>query len=105
MAYERPLAFVNSYVPARLLEKVPRDRLLKLPQPGSSRTGWADKIAGLKLVASAKLCGPPGFGAPGILTGSPVLLVERNYLATKKKLVSGTAGFDRSVICLVMRSS
>ena len=95
MAYGRPLAFVNSYAPAHLLEKVPRDRLLKHPLTGIIEDRLGHKIAGLKLVVSAKLADHQVAAHLEIPTGSPVLLVERNYLH-KRKLVLRTAGFYRS---------
>ncbi len=95
MAYGRPLAFVNSYVPARMLDKVPRDRLLKQPLTNIIEDRLGIKIAGLKLVVSAKLADHQVSAHLEIPTGSPVLFVERNYLH-KKKLVLRTAGFYRS---------
>jgi GntR family transcriptional regulator len=95
MAYGRPLAFVNSYVPARVLDKVPRDRLLKQPLTNIIEDRLGLKVAGLKLVVSAKLADRQVSTHLEIPTGSPVLFVERNYLH-KKKLILRTAGFYRS---------
>jgi GntR family transcriptional regulator len=95
MAYGRPLAFVNSYVPASVLAKVPRDRLLKHPLTKIIEDRLRTKVAGLKLVVSAKLANRDVSAYLGIPTGSPVLFVERNY-SHKRKLVLRTAGFYRS---------
>jgi GntR family transcriptional regulator len=95
MAYGRPLAFVNSYVPARVFDKVPRNRLLKQPLTNIIEDRLGIKVAGLKLVVSAKLSDRQVSEHLAIPTGSPVLFVERNYLH-KKKLVLRTAGFYRS---------
>lgn len=95
MAYGRPLAFVTSYVPARVLDKVPRDRLLKQPLTNIIEDRLGLKVAGLKLVVSAKLADRQVSAHLEIPTGSPVLFVERNYLH-KKKLILRTAGFYRS---------
>jgi GntR family transcriptional regulator len=95
MAYGRPLAFVNSYVPARVLDKVPGNRLLKQPLTNIIEDRLGIKVAGLKLVVSAKLADRQVSTHLEIPTGSPVLFVERNYLH-KRKLVLRTAGFYRS---------
>ena len=95
MAYGRPLAFVNSYVPARLLDKVPRDWLRKQPLTNIIEDRLGVKVAGLKLVVSAKLADHRISAHLEIPTGSPVLFVERNYVH-KKKLLLRTAGFYRS---------
>jgi GntR family transcriptional regulator len=95
MAYGRPLAFVNSYVPAGMLDKVPRDRLLKQPLTNIIEERRGIKVASLKLVVSAKLADRQVSAHLDIPTGSPVLFVERNYLH-KKKLLIRTAGFYRS---------
>jgi GntR family transcriptional regulator len=95
MAYGRPLAFVNSYVPARVLHKVSRDRLFKHPLTSIIEDQLGHKVAGLKLVVSAKLADRDLSAQLEIPTGSPVLFVERNYLH-KKKLVLRTVGFYRS---------
>lgn len=95
MAYGRPLAFVNSYVPARLLDKVAPDRLLQQPLTGIIEERLGHKVAGLKLVVSAKLAERQVSAQLEIPTGSPVLFVERNYLH-KTTLVLRTAGFYRS---------
>jgi len=95
MAYDRPLAFVNSYVPARVLDKVPRDRLLKQPLTSIIEGRLGIKVAGLKLVVSAKLSDHQVSAHLEIPTGSPILFVERNYLH-RKKLLLRTAGFYRS---------
>jgi GntR family transcriptional regulator len=95
MAYGRPLAFVNSYVPARVLDKVPGDRLLKQPLTNIIEDRLGIKVAGLKLVVTAKLADRQVSTHLEIPTGSPVLFVERNYLH-KRKLVLRTAGFYRS---------
>jgi DNA-binding GntR family transcriptional regulator len=95
MAYGRPLAFVNSYVPAGMLDKVPRDRLLKQPLTNIIEERRGITVASLKLVVSAKLADRQVSAHLDIPTGSPVLFVERNYLH-KKKLLLRTAGFYRS---------
>jgi len=95
IAYGRPLAFVTSYVPARLLEKIPRDKLLKHPLTKIIEDRLGHKVAGLKLVISAKLADRQVSTHLQIPTGSPVLFVERNYVH-KRKLFLRTAGFYRS---------
>ncbi len=95
MAHGRPLAFVNSYVPAHALENVPRKSLLRQPLTSVIEDRLGIKIAGLKLVVSAKLADSEVSAHLEIPSGSPVLFVERNYLH-KKKLLLRTAGFYRS---------
>jgi GntR family transcriptional regulator len=95
MAYGRPLAFVNSYVSAPVLRKVPRDKLLKHPLTSIIEDQLGHKVAGLKLVVSAKLADRDVSAHLEIPTGSPVLFVERNYLH-KKTLILRTVGFYRS---------
>ncbi len=95
MAYGRPLAFVNSYVPACVLDKVPRARLLKQPLTNIIEDRLGSKVTGLKLVVSAKLADQQVSAHLEIPTGSPVLFVERNYVH-KKRLILRTAGFYRS---------
>jgi GntR family transcriptional regulator len=95
MAYGRPLAFVNSYVPTRVLDKVAKGRLLKQPLTKIIEDRLGTKVAGLKLIVSAKLANHQVSAHLEIPTGSPVLLVERNYLR-RKKLILRTVGFYRS---------
>ncbi|HXV47821.1 MAG TPA: GntR family transcriptional regulator [Candidatus Binatia bacterium] len=95
IAHGRPLAFVNSYLPARLLEQMPRNSLLKQPLTAIIEDRLGAKIAGLKLVVSAKLADDETAAQLAIPTGSPVLFVERNYLH-KKKLLLRTTGYYRS---------
>jgi GntR family transcriptional regulator len=95
MAHGRSLAFVNSYVPAHALENVPRKSMLSQPLTGIIEDQLGIKIAGLKLVVSAKLADSEVSAHLEIPSGSPVLFVERNYLH-KKKLLLRTAGFYRS---------
>jgi GntR family transcriptional regulator len=95
IAYGRPLAFVNSYVPARVLHKVSRDRLFKDSLTSIIEDRLGHKVAGLKLVVSAKLASKEVAAHLEIPAGSPVLFVERNYLH-RATLVLRTAGFYRS---------
>lgn len=95
LAHGRPLAYVNSYLPARAIANVPRERLLKEPLTGILEDRLGIKIAGLKLVVSAKLADSEVSAYLEIPSGSPVLFVERNYLH-KKQLLLRTAGFYRS---------
>ena len=78
IAYGRPLAFVNSFVPARLLNKTARGRLLRHPLTKIIEDRLGHKVAGLTLVVSAKLADRQVSTHLSIPTGSPVLLVERN---------------------------
>ena len=102
MAYGRPLAFVHSYVPARVLDKVPRERLLKQPLTTVIEDRLAIKVAGLKLVVSAKLSDRQVSAHLEIPTGSPVLFVERNYLHKKRLVCVRPASI--AAICLATRS-
>ena len=95
MAHGRPLAFVNSYLPARVLANIPRNSFIRQPLTAIIENRLGVKIAGLKLVVSAKLANEEVATQLEIPTGSPVLFVERNYLH-KKKLILRTAGFYRS---------
>jgi len=95
MAYGRPLAFVTSYVPSCMFEKVPKDRLHKDPLTSIIEDRLRVKVAGLKLVVSAKLSDREVSSRLEIPAGSPVLFVERNY-SHKKKLLLRTSGFYRS---------
>ncbi len=95
MAHGRPLAFVNSYLPAGLLAKMPRNSLLRQPLTAIIENRFGVRIAGLKLMVSAKLADDEVAAQLEIPTGSPVLFVERNYLH-KKKLILRTVGFYRS---------
>jgi GntR family transcriptional regulator len=95
MAQGRPLAYVYSYVPARVADKVSRKSLLKLPLSSATESGLGIKITEVKHLVGAKLVDDEVSAHLEIPAGSPVLFVERNYLC-KKELVLRTVGFYRS---------
>jgi len=95
MARERPLAFVYSYVPSRLADKLPTRALLKLPLSTVIENAWDIKITDVRHLVGAKLADDEVSAHLEIPPGSPVLFVERNYLC-KKELVLRTLGFYRS---------
>jgi GntR family transcriptional regulator len=95
MARERPLAFVYSYVPVRLAEKLSARALLKLPLSSVIENTWNLKITDVRHLVGAKLADDEVSAHLEIPPGSPVLFVERNYLC-KKALILRTVGFYRS---------
>ena len=95
MARERPLAFVYSYVPSRLADKLSARALLKLPLSTVIENAWGVKITDVRHLVGAKLADDEVSQHLKIPSGSPVLFVERNYLC-KKELVLRTLGFYRS---------
>jgi len=95
MAWERPLAFVYSYVPSRLADKLSARALLKLPLSTVIENAWGIKITDVRHLVGAKLADDEVSQYLKIPPGSPVLFVERNYLC-KKDLVLRTLGFYRS---------
>lgn len=95
IAYGRPLAFVESRFPARLLEKIGREKLVRRPLASVLEELVGHPIARLKLVVSAKLANRQVAAHLEIPVGSPVLYVERNYF-DKATLVLRTGGFYRS---------
>jgi GntR family transcriptional regulator len=95
MARKRPLAFVHSYVPARLAEKLSARALLKLPLSSVIENTCSIKMTDVRHLVGAKLADDEVSQHLQIPPGSPVLFVERNYFC-KKDLVLRTLGFYRS---------
>jgi GntR family transcriptional regulator len=95
MARERPLAFVHSYVPGRLAERLSPRALLKLPLSSAIEDTGGLKITDVRHLVGAKLANDEVAAHLEIPPGSPVLFVERNYFS-KKNLVLRTLGFYRS---------
>ena len=95
MARSRPLAYVNSYVRSRFVEKISPRSLLKLPLSSAIESAWGVKITDVKHLVSAKLADDEVSRHLEIPPGSPVLFVERNY-RLKRELVLRTVGFYRS---------
>jgi GntR family transcriptional regulator len=95
MAQGRPLAYVYSYVPSQLAEKLSPKSLLKLPLSSAIESRLGIKITDVKHLVGAKLVDDEVSAHLEIPAGSPVLFVERNYLC-KKELVLRTVGFYRS---------
>jgi GntR family transcriptional regulator len=95
MAQQRPLAFVYSYVPTRIAEKLPPRALLKLPLSSVIENACGIKITDVRHLVGAKLADDEVAHQLRIPPGSPVLFVERNYLC-KKDLMLRTLGYYRS---------
>jgi GntR family transcriptional regulator len=95
MAQGRPLAYVHSYVPERVADKLSPKSLLKLPLSSAIESGLGIKITDVKHLVGAKLVDAEISVHLQIPAGSPVLFVERNYFC-KKELVLRTLGFYRS---------
>ena len=95
MAQGRPLAYVYSYVSARIADKLSPQSLLKLPLSSAIESRLGIKITDVKHLVGAKLVDNKVSAHLEIPAGSPVLFVERNYLC-KKELVLRTVGFYRS---------
>jgi len=95
MAQQRPLAFVYSYVPARVAVRLSQRALLKLPLSSVIENTCGIKITDVRHLVGAKLADDEVSQHLQIPPGSPVLFVERNYLC-KKELVLRTLGYYRS---------
>jgi GntR family transcriptional regulator len=95
MAQGRPLAYVYSYVPSPVADKLSPKSLLKLPLSSVIESGLGIKITDVKHLVGAKLVDEEVSAHLEIPAGSPVLFVERNYLC-KKDLVLRTVGFYRT---------
>jgi DNA-binding GntR family transcriptional regulator len=95
MSQGQPLAYVVSYVPFRIGSKI-RDRdLPRLPLPNIIESLSPIKITEVKHAVGARLSDDEVSHHLGIPAGSPVLLVERDYLY-KKETVMRSVGFYRS---------
>jgi GntR family transcriptional regulator len=95
MAQGRPLAYVYSYVPTRVADKLSPKSLLKLPLSSAIESRLGVKITDVRHLIGAKLADDEASSHLEIPAGSPVLFVERNYLC-KNNLVLRTVGFYRS---------
>jgi GntR family transcriptional regulator len=95
MAQGRPLAYVYSYVPGRVADRLSPKSLLNLPLSSAIESRLGIKITDVKHLIGAKLVDDEVSAHLEIPAGSPVLFVERNYFC-KNHLVLRTVGFYRS---------
>ena len=95
MAYGRPLAYVISYVPSRIVAQIPTKRIKRMPLSTVIEASLGIKAGNVKHVVEAKLSDDVVSAHLAIPPGSPVLYVERDYFH-KQKLIMRTAGFYRS---------
>ena len=95
MAQGRPLAYVYSYVPARVADKVSPKSLLKLPLSSAIESGLGSKSPTSSIWSERSWSTTRSRPIWRFLRAHPRAFVERNYLC-KKELVLRTVGFYRS---------
>jgi GntR family transcriptional regulator len=95
MSQGQPLAHVVSYVPFRVGCKIREKDLTRLPLPNIIEKLSPTRITEVKHAVRARLSDDEVSAHLGIPAGSPVLLVERDYLC-KKETVIRSVGFYRS---------
>ena len=90
-----PLAHVVSYVPFRIGSRIPENQLGTAPLPIIIETVSAINITEVKHAIAARLADEEVARHLEISSGSPVLLVQRDYLHRKETIVT-SIGFYRS---------
>jgi GntR family transcriptional regulator len=95
LAQRRPLAYVVSYLPARIAAHVRIKGMKTIPLSTVIESSLRVKISGVKHIVEAKLSDDVVSTHLDIPQGSPVLYVERDHFQ-KKRLIMRTAGFYRS---------
>jgi GntR family transcriptional regulator len=95
MSNGHPLAYVVSYVPARIASRISEKRLARQPLSNAIEASCRIKITGVKHRVAARLSDSEVAAQLEIPGGSPVLFVERDYLH-KKEMLLRTLGYYRS---------
>ena len=95
LAHRRPLAYVISYLPARIAAQVRIKGMKTIPLSTVIESSLRIKISDVKHIVEAKLSDDDVSSHLDIPQGSPVLYVERDHFY-KKRLIMRTAGFYRS---------
>jgi GntR family transcriptional regulator len=95
LAQRRPLAYVVSYLPARIAAHVRIKGMKTIPLSTVIESSLRVKISDVKHIVEAKLSDDVVSTHLHIPPGSPVLYVERDHFH-KKRLIMRTAGFYRS---------
>jgi len=95
LAHGRPLAYVISYVPARIAARVRIKGMKTIPLSTVIESSLKIKISDVKHIVEARLADEAVSAHLEIPPGSPVLYVERDHFH-KKRLIMRTAGFYRS---------
>lgn len=90
-----PLAHVVSYVPFRIGSRIPEKQLVAAPLPIIIETVAAINITEVKHAIAARLSDEEVARHLDISPGSPVLLVQRDYLHRKETILR-SVGFYRS---------
>ena len=91
----QPLAYVISYVPARIGSKIQEKELTRSPLNTIVENLLPFKITQVKHTVAARLADDEVSDHLGIPAGSPVLYVERDYLH-KKEMILRSVGFYRT---------
>lgn len=95
LADRRPLAYVISYLPARIAGHVRIKGMKTIPLSTVIESSLRVKISDVKHIIEAKLSDALVSTQLHIPQGSPVLYVERDHFH-KRRLIMRTAGFYRS---------
>ena len=95
LSHRRPLAYVASYLPARIAARVRIKGMKTIPLSNVIEGSLRVKISDVKHIVEAKLSDAVVSAHLQIPQGSPVLYVERDHFH-KKRLIMRTAGFYRS---------
>jgi GntR family transcriptional regulator len=95
LADRRPLAYVVSYLPARVAARIRIKGIQTIPLSTVIESSLRVKISDVKHIIEAKLSDALVSTQLHIPQGSPVLYVERDHFY-KKRLIMRTAGFYRS---------
>src|SRR5919106_1337757 len=91
----QPLAYVVSYVSFRIGSKISKTKLESLPLPNVVETASGVNLTEVKHAVGARLSDDTVSNHLGIPGGSPVLVVERDYLH-RKETVLRSVGLYRS---------
>jgi GntR family transcriptional regulator len=92
---KQPIAYVISYVPFQIGSLIPEKGLVGSPLPKAVETFSSVRITEVTHTVGAVLSDPEASFHLEIPTGSPVLMVERDYLS-KKVTVMVSIGYYRS---------
>ena len=95
LANRRPLAYVVSYLPARIAARVRIKGMKTIPLSSVIEGSLRLKISNVKHIVEAKLSDDVVSAHLQIPQGSPVLYVERDHFH-QKRLMMRTTGFYRS---------
>lgn len=95
MLHEQPLEYIISYVPSRLGSQIPEHALATLPLPKAIETFSPITITEVDHTVRAVLSDDDVSFQLQIPAGSPVLLIERDYLS-QAEIVAVSKGYYRN---------